>query len=212
MSGGRFDFLCRGSCQLPSSAHNPTPSISLLACTFSHYIVSNVQAAFDLLAKCSRPFLIVGGHALAAHGVVRQTIDIDCLMAVEDQAAFEGNLTCASYRETARTENFARYAGQSPDLPEIDILFVDASTFAKLQLESIPLRRGAHEFHVPNLPRLIALKLHAIRNEPRRERRDLSDIAELLRLNPGRISATELSELCEQFGPVGISDKLQALP
>ena len=171
-----------------------------------------MQAAFDLLASCSRPFLIVGGHALAAHGVVRQTIDIDCLIAVEDQAAFDASLIGGGgYFLTARTENFARYAGKTSNLPEIDVLFVDASTFKKLEEGSMPLRRGKHEFRVPGLAQLIALKLHAIRNESRREGRDLPDIAELLRLNPGQITAGELGELCEKFGPTGIGSKLQPL-
>jgi hypothetical protein len=62
---------------------------------------------------------------------------------------------------------------------------------------------------VPGLAQLIALKLHAIRNEPRREGRDLPDITELLRLNPGRITTGELGELCDKFGPTGIGSRLQ---
>jgi nucleotidyltransferase AbiEii toxin of type IV toxin-antitoxin system len=168
-----------------------------------------MQAAFDLLASCPRPFLVVGGHALAAHSVIRQTIDIDCLIAVEDQSLFEATLTAGGYQMEARTENFARYASKSPILPEIDVLFVDASTFKKLEEASIPLRRGKHQFRVPGLSQLIALKLHAIRNEPRREMRDLPDIIELLRLNPGKINAGELRELCDKFGPSGIGTRLQ---
>jgi hypothetical protein len=178
---------------------------------FSTYSPKLMQAAFDLLASCRRPCLIVGGHALAAHGVIRQTIDIDCLIAVQDQPLFEATLTAGGYQMAARTENFARFASKSSNLPEIDILFVDASTFKKLQQGSISLRRGKHEFRVPGLFQLIALKLHAIRNEPRREMRDLPDITELLRLNPGRISADELSELCDKFGPSGIGTRLQRL-
>lgn len=170
-----------------------------------------MQIVFDMLAHCSRPFLIVGGHALAAHGVVRQTIDIDCLIAAEDEGIFEANLTAGGYVPAARTENFARYASKSPNLPEIDVLFVDSITFKKLEKAAIPLQRGKHEFRVPGLPQLVALKLHAVRNEPQREGRDLSDVAELLRLNPGRISETELANLCEKFGPAGIRDKLQHL-
>jgi hypothetical protein len=168
-----------------------------------------MQAAFELLASSPRPFLVVGGHALAAHGVVRQTIDIDCLIAVEDQTGFEANLTAGDYALKARTENFARFAGRALNLPEIDVLFVNASTFKKLQEGSIPLRRGEHEFRVPGLAQLIALKLHAIRNQPRREGRDLPDISELLRLNHGKISAAELNELCDKFGPSGIGSRLQ---
>ena len=119
--------------------------------------------------------------------------------------------TQKGYALTAISANFARYAAGSPDLPEIDLLLVDRATFEKLQTGSIPLQRGAHQFRVPGLPQLIALKLHAIRNEPRREARDLSDIAELLRLNSGLISKADLGGLCQQFGPPGIESKLVGL-
>lgn len=155
--------------------------------------------------------LIVGGHALTAHGVVRQTIDIDCLVAAEDHGALAEVLRQAGYSLAAQSENFARYAAKAPDLPEMDVLLVDSSTFQKLQQSSVRLRRGRHEFQVPGLVQLIALKLHAMRNEPRREARDLADIAELLRLNPGSIGATELSEICERFGPPGMIDKLRGV-
>jgi hypothetical protein len=143
--------------------------------------------------------------------MVRQTIDVDCLIAGDDQSAFEATLTHGSYVLKARTENFARYAAKSPNLPEIDLLFVDASTFEKLREGAVLLRRGNHEFSVPGLAQLIALKLHAMRNDPRREGRDLADIAELLRLNPGRITAAELRELGEKFGSREIVGKLEIL-
>jgi hypothetical protein len=167
-----------------------------------------IQAAFDLLASCTRPFLIVGGHALAAYGLVRQTIDVDCLIAVDDQAALETTLTHGGYVAKARTENFVRYTGGS-DRPEIDVLLVDGPTFQKLAETAGPLHRGQHTFRVPGLAELIALKLHAIRNDPRRETRDLGDIAELLRLNPGRITAEALESLCLKFGSPEIAAKLK---
>src|SRR5437773_6439603 len=136
-----------------------------------------MQIVFDLLARSPRPLLLVGAHALTAHGVVRQTIDIDCLIVAEDQENFAAHLAAGGYRETGRSENFARYSHASANVPEIDVLFVDRDTFSKLEENAVRLRRGAHDFLVPDLSELIALKLHAIRNDPRREPRDLADIA-----------------------------------
>ena len=168
-----------------------------------------MQAAFDILASCRQPILIVGGHALTAHGVMRQTIDVDCLVAAEDHAALAEVLTRSGYHVCGQSENFARYAAKTADLPEVDVLLVDVATFQELQRNSVPLRRGPHEFRVPGVAQLIALKMHAIRNEPRREARDLGDIAELLRLNPGAIDAKRLREISEKFGPPGMTEKLQ---
>ena len=146
-----------------------------------------MQATFDLLAKCRRPFLIVGGHALAAHGVVRQTIDVDCLIAAGDAAALNEVLRSAGYSESSRTENFVRYRHLLPRYAEIDVLLVDLSTLEELLNASRPLKRGKNEFRVPALPHLIALKLHAIRNNPEREARDFGDIAELLHVPIGTV-------------------------
>ena len=170
-----------------------------------------MQSVFDMLSRLPGRFLIVGGHALAAHALVRQTLDVDCLIMAEDEEMFGKHLQSAGWQLTGRSENFARYDAASPDVPSVDVLLVDRETFAKLQSESIPLRRGAHEFQVPGMAQLIALKLHAIRNEPRRTARDLGDIAELLRLNAGRITTGDLDKLCEKFGPAGIRAKLHEL-
>jgi hypothetical protein len=48
-------------------------------------------------------------------------------------------------------------------------------------------------------------------NNPEREARDFGDIAELLRVNRGRISRGELEELCRQFAPPEIGAKLLSL-
>ena len=127
-----------------------------------------MQALFDLLGRFPQPLLVIGGHALAAHGVARQTVDVD-------------------------------------------LLFVDAPTFDRLESGGVPLQRGRVTLHAPALPHLIALKLHAIRNNPAREAGDLGDIARLLHANREAIAANELAALCEQFGPPGINAKLQTL-
>src|SRR5207237_10023465 len=96
-------------------------------------------------------------------------------------------LKCNGYREMGRTENAVRYANSAPELPDVDVLLVDGATFEKLFAESNILRRGQHAFRVPSLRHLVALKLHAIRNDARRESRDFADIAELLRNNAGNV-------------------------
>jgi len=170
-----------------------------------------MQALFDLLGRFSHPLLVIGGHALSAHGVVRQTVDVDCLIAVENRQAFDVHLRAGGFERQGETENFARYSHPSDIMPDVDVLFVDASTFDKLHAGGILLQRGPIKLQAPTLPHLIALKLHAIRNNPAREAGDLGDIARLLQANPGVVSASELSALCTQFGAPGIEAKLQAL-
>ena len=169
-----------------------------------------MQALFDRLARFLPPPIVVGGHALDVHGVTRQTLDIDCLIAAEHGDAFDAYMNEAGFLRVAKTSLFARYRHVSSRLPEVDVLFTDGATFSKLAREAVPFP-GSNALKVPSLPHLIALKLHAIRNAPEREARDLGDIVALLRANAGVLSTTELRELCTRFGPNGIETRLGAL-
>ncbi len=60
---------------------------------------------------------------------------------------------------------------------------------------------------VPSLPHLIALKLHAARQESR-EGRDVPDIVALLEANPGVVPPAVLCELCARYGTPGIAEQL----
>ena len=66
---------------VPPFSNPPSRKLSLLAAPIQSRVM---QALFDLLAASQRPLLVVGGHALTAYSVVRQTIDVDCLVAADD--------------------------------------------------------------------------------------------------------------------------------
>lgn len=170
-----------------------------------------MQALFDLLGRFPQPLLVIGGHALAAHGVARQTVDVDCLVAVENRRMLDAHLRGGGFVRRSETDHFARYSHPSDFVPDVDLLFVDASTFDSLNADGIPLRRGVVTLRTPALPHLIALKLHAIRNNPGREAADLGDIARLFQANPGVLAPDQLAALCARFGPPEIAAKLRAL-
>ena len=154
--------------------------------------------------------LLIGGYALSAYGVVRQTVDVDWLMADVDSGKLYKILSSAGYMEKARTENFIRYTHQSGFLMDIDVLLVDRSTFDQMIQQSRSCRIDLVELRIPCLAHLIALKLHAIKNNQRREFRDLGDIVELLKSNPGQVPTNDLATLCSKYGPKGIYSKLEA--
>jgi hypothetical protein len=143
--------------------------------------------------------------------MLRQTVDVDCLIAVENRQVLDAHLRGGGFERLGGTENFARYSHSSDLVPDVDVLFVDASTFDKLHFGSIPLQRGPTTLQAPSLPHLITLKLHAIRNNPARESGDLGGVVKLLRANPGFVPASELVALCARFGPPGIEAKLLLL-
>lgn len=174
-----------------------------------------MKSIFDLLAEALTPqqpeALLVGGQALPAYGVVRQTLDVDCLATESGARKLQDVLLAAGYLEAGRSAAVVRYRHESPWFLDVDVLLVDSPTYSGLLHDARPWQHGAAVWHVPSLPHLIALKLHAIKYNPQRQAHDLSDIAALLQQNPGVVTRTTLRELCEKFGPAGILEHLENL-
>jgi hypothetical protein len=151
--------------------------------------------------------LLIGGHALPAYGVVRQTVDTDFLVAEDDIESVTDIFTARGYIKKEQTSLFVRYI--SDDSGDFDLLMVDRQTFQSIYDESVKYFIASVEVNIPNMSCLIALKLHAIKNNSKRELKDLFDIVELLRINPDKISPEELQYLCVNYGPADIDKKLE---
>ena len=72
-------------------------------------------------------------------------------------------------------------------------LDVDGETFQKVFAETLVHRIEQFEMRVPCLAHLIALKLHAIKNNPGRKSKDMQDIVDLIEANSGKVSMKESS-------------------
>ena len=163
----------------------------------------------DELRKENVRALLIGGHALSAFGYQRATIDVDCLLAIPDVIVLHKALTKAGYRRIEQTQTFAHYTHPSGYLLDVDVMLVDRATFDKLHAQSKRYRIGNVEMRVPCLPHLMALKLHAMKNNPKRELKDLADIVELLRANPGKVKSEQLPDICEREGPKNVFSKIE---
>ncbi len=172
-----------------------------------------MKTTLEILAEIAKRaplrLLLVGGYALPFYGIFRQTLDVDCLIAESDREGLGSHLAEAGYSVRAQTENFIRFGHESVSLMHIDALVVGQDTFEEMFRQSQDYPVGSHLFHVPTLVHLIALKLHAVKNNPRREARDLADIVELLRANANQVTGEELEKLCRRYGPEGVFQKLR---
>jgi hypothetical protein len=113
------------------------------------------------------------------------------------------------YAQTAETAIFSRWRTADPTIEDLDLLYVDSSTFAKLERDAIIAACGELEIRVPSVAGMVALKLHAMRNDPSRRIRDTQDIQELLRRNPQSMELADLRSLCETYGPDGIFETIR---
>ena len=134
-------------------------------------------------------------------------MDLDLLINDSLEETLDKTLSEFGYQMEGRNQLCARYAGTDDDLP-INVLFVDKDTFAKLAAESVSVSVFGVTVRASRLMGVIALKLHAMKNDPRRELRDLNDIIQLLNANPGEVEPLELEETCRRFGPSEIYSKL----
>lgn len=174
-----------------------------------------MKSVLDLLAEALAPqqpeALLVGGQALQAYGVVRQTLDVDCLATEQGAKKLHAVLVAAGYVEAGRSSAVVRYRHDSPWLLDVDVLLVDAPTYQGLLQDAHPWHRSTTVWNVPSLAHLIALKLHAIKHNPKRRGHDLTDIVSLLQQNPGTVTKPALREICEKFGPAGVFEQLENL-
>ncbi|MDD2600106.1 MAG: hypothetical protein PHO37_12920 [Kiritimatiellae bacterium] len=170
---------------------------------------STQQIVSEGMAERGASVLLIGGMALPAFDVVRQTIDLDCLIAASQEGVLRDVLVAAGYNEAARTAMFVRYSSPSVYHYDVDVLLVDDITFEKILADSQLFNAGLGSFYVPSLAHMIMLKLHAMKNNRSRELKDLSDIVELLRANPGEIAEKALQAMCRKYGPEGVYIKLK---
>ena len=169
---------------------------------------STHEIIFHAANAASAELLLIGGHALQRYGYARQTLDVDALIVASKVEAMTETLGQAGYNPTASTQSFVRFRHDSVYLMDIDILLIDAHTMQRMMSESEQLTLHGNPFRVPSLLHLVALKLHAISNNPDREQRDLADILELLRLNAASVDAAALKDTVSRFAPESLADKI----
>lgn len=154
------------------------------------------------------PFLLIGGRGLEAHGYVRNTRDLDLLVPLDSVERIRRILSDFGYVRTAETAIFSRWISADPATEALDLLYVDASTFAKLDADAVSFRFGESHAKVPSVGGMVALKLFAMRNNSDRTPRDTLDIRALLQLHPAAIDLASLRALCERYGPPGVFEAL----
>ncbi len=144
------------------------------------------QAATDLRL----PILVIGGHAVNAYGYARTTLDADFLICDEDLPPWRGVFESFGYRWEFQTSSFVKFAAPSSDPAAfpVDVMLVNRDTLNRMLVAARRLEFGSTQLEAPHPLNLIALKLHAMRNEERRRTgKDLQDIVELIavcRLDP----------------------------
>jgi hypothetical protein len=89
-------------------------------------------SVFVALNEAGVPFLVIGGHAVVLHGHLRNTFDLDLLIAESKLAAARAALNDLGYRTYFETDAFLQL--QAPEnLPPLDLM-IDDRTFSRIEV------------------------------------------------------------------------------
>jgi hypothetical protein len=166
--------------------------------------LAECAAAF---ANAGVPFAVVGAFALAMHGHVRATRDIDFLVRIVDRDAARGCLEGLGYDCTFQSDAFAHFERRPlPELPGVveraDLRFsaheVGQRAIEAAMAQPMPWARGV--LPVVPLETLLLMKLMAASASPARLQ-DLVDVRALLGRGTERLDVGRMRETAAWMGP-----------
>ncbi len=168
---------------------------------YSAHMDRSFQVVAEALAAAGIPFLVGGGFAVNAHGFARTTADIDLLIGENDLPAARHALEGAGYRSEGTTELVSRFTPPPGLCFAVDLLPLEAPTFAALCAAAVARPFAGREVRVPALDHLLAMKIHAMKHDRMlRGLKDLQDIAHLARAHGRTAEDAGLRDLCLRFG------------
>lgn len=159
------------------------------------------QSLHERFASEGITLLLAGGWAVCHHGYSRFTNDIDWICPRADEIRALEIMKSLGF-EIAFEAMATRF--QHPEhigLPPVDLLWVGPETFSILR--ETDQKTGRHgSIPVINFESLLAMKLHALKDDSTRMGKDLIDIRALLGENHHAITDERFRTLCEKFaGP-----------
>lgn len=155
-------------------------------------------------------FLVIGGNAVIAHGYQRGTKDVDLLVQDTDLPGWNKLVRALGYTEYFMSHGFQMYNDPNKELVPLDLLIVGEETFAKMAAHPETVTLEGALIQVPRLSHLIALKLHAIRENPtKRHARDMGDIVELLTVNGIDLEVPEFRAIFDRYATAALRAELE---
>jgi hypothetical protein len=135
-----------------------------------------LETARTLLSDSQIDFALIGGFALAAHGIHRATKDIDLLVDGNKKDLVKKIFVDFGFKIIYESQEVIQFEGPG----YLDMVFANRPLSLQMLKQS---KNGLRLASVPVVSResLIGLKIQAYKNDPNRMLRDKADIQELLK-------------------------------
>ncbi len=173
--------------------------------------ISPFKVLAEAQAEHGLRLLIVGGFAVNAHGFTRFTADLDCLIVTHELSALEQVFLRAGFKRYPGSQVAAVFENPDARPSVVDVLLVNGSTFEKMWPGRVKAVFEGHEFAIPAIEHIFAMKFHAVRANWKRQGKDLRDLHELVRAHPDVCTREKVVEWCRQFGPQDAARQQEAL-
>jgi hypothetical protein len=153
----------------------------------------------DRLETKRRRFALAGAMALHARGISRSTQDLDIVTEATAQAELIAHLESLGYETLHRSDGYSNHLHSDPALGRLDFIYVDALTADALFAEcDKTYAMGGRRIPVPSAEHLVAMKVQAMKNDPRRAFKELADIQSLIQTQ--RLDTPALRRYFERAG------------
>lgn len=162
----------------------------------------------NALRDKSEKILLVGGFAVNHHGYTRNTLDLDVMIASDQIAPLRQYLMNTGFTNI-QDGPVALHFQHATSGTRIDVLPVDPQTFVALMANAEICHLSSDlDLKTPALKDLLALKIHAIHQNPsRRIDKDLPDIVWLSVLNAVDPESV-LRPLCEKYADLTLYEQI----
>lgn len=162
----------------------------------------NLFAWLDQAARAQGlSYLVIGGHAVNAHGYTRFTKDLDLLIGRGEMEKWLAVLQAEGYTIQYDGGNFRQLSAPAKDTPPVDVMLVNEATLLKMKADSVTAHFDGIPFPIPSLDHLLGLKLHALKHGPsHRGFKDFMDVLSLIEANRIDVRGDKFRALCDKYG------------
>lgn len=172
-------------------------------------ILTSIHSA---ATSAHKRFLLIGGHALNVHGIMRATGDIDLMVEARDAAFWRELLERLGYDIFHQSSAFIQSKSKELTGWPIDLMLVDTETIDKVSKDSTTTDVFGPPLPVASVANLIAMKLHALKFvDAVRALKDQSDLFALLELSGMTVDSESFRQMCERYGTIEIYERLAAI-
>lgn len=155
------------------------------------------------------PSLLIGGHAVTAHGHPRNTFDLDLLIPHSSLAGWRALVLEEGYSIHREGGAFVQFNSPDEETVPLDLMIVSDETYQKFNAESQPNSKTKAKIRMVALKHLLALKSHAIRHgHVGRVEKDVDDVIGLVKANAIDVADAEWREVFLRHGPPELHEKL----